>query len=729
MASPAAANDSLIHADITVSAAGKLTTKPPSADCREFSENGRYFCRYAIANVGDEVRLLKNFRLYEKDGLLCNIDSPPGSDLYISNSGIIAFLDHTHHYRGELTINFYNKAGKALFSERFKGASLFGFSASGNKFGVADESGLQVISIADQDIKTYESCFQFDISEDDRLVALAVENGIKIYEDEQLFRDIPVESNYFRRVRISSSKGILALIDKRQLKVYSLDSDLLLFEKELTGNYSYRGLRLTGSGIIAGIHYRTESGSMGILRIYDNRGSLLNEISSEEKTFPSFEIDNDPDEPVPLYDELPWPFFPFDSMCTVWNYYEQHMGGFTDDFSYLHQGLDIITPIDEPVYAVEAGIVKCVMTLGGEYYWRMAISPEQTADWSSGWLYAHLVASSIQFDVGDTVQLHDYLGDIIQWYEDWGHIHFVQISDTGLVWRYNDNQWWINYNPLLSLRPHSDTIPPLIENVFPDSKFAFCENETSNYLDPDSLYGDIDIITKIVDYVGDSPWQQPAFALYYWITNTASGDTIQPRTLAQILNHAYPFFSVDPFEPYATLLYKRDSLLEPSSWMSLERNYHHILTNNNGDSLAELSEKQLALATGNYHDGQYRIHVAAYDEYSNCTIDSQDVWFKNGVVDIANDSARRPGDFNLAQGSSNPFNSSTVIIYNLPVAGEVTLNIYDVLGQRAECLLSGRQGAGPHQVIWNADGYPSGIYFARLRAKGRSQSLKLVLLK
>ena len=79
--------------------------------------------------------------------------------------------------------------------------------------------------------------------------------------------------------------------------------------------------------------------------------------------------------------------------------------------------------------------------------------------------------------------------------------------------------------------------------------------------------------------------------------------------------------------------------------------------------------------------------------------------------------------------SPNPFNAATVIRYNLPTNLEITLDIYDVLGQKVEQLLAQRQDAGPHQVTWNADEYPSGIYFAKLQAQGGSKSLKLVLLK
>ena len=101
--------------------------------------------------------------------------------------------------------------------------------------------------------------------------------------------------------------------------------------------------------------------------------------------------------------------------------------------------------------------------------------------------------------------------------QHWGHIHFVQIRDSGLVWLYSDNEWGINFNPLLALNPVSDNTPPVIENVFNNKKFGFCTNETSNYLSFDNLSGDVDIIVKVYDYAGDSEWQQPAFKIDYWI--------------------------------------------------------------------------------------------------------------------------------------------------------------------------------------------------------------------
>ncbi len=439
------------------------------------------------------------------------------------------------------------------------------------------------------------------------------------------------------------------------------------------------------------------------------------------------------------YDPIPWPFFPFDSMRTVWNHYEQHMGlGGTD--SYLHQGLDLITPIGEPTYSVIDGYVKLVLTIGGASYWRTAISDTQIAGRSDGWLSAHLIENTIQFDIGDTVQMHDYLGDIIQWSSDWGHIHFVNISDSGLVWFYSDNEWGINFSPILAIQPYPDTTAPYIDPVFPWSKFAFAVNESATYLQPDSLFGEIDIIVKVVDYVGDSEWQQPAYTTWYTVKRVSDGQIIKPKTLGHILNHKYPFYDGGNYQPYAGVIYQRDNTLLPSSWNDIQRNYYHNLTNSNGDSLVELSEKSLAFDTDNFEDGDYRIIVEVYDEAGNSDIDSMDVIFKNGNPVSTEDEAEKFYSFNLEQNYPNPFNPSTKIKFEIPgvtlsgVEGSlVTLTIYDVLGNEIATLVNEELSAGEYEVEFNTSSInhqtSSGIYFYQLKTGSFIQIKKMVILK
>jgi len=199
--------------------------------------------------------------------------------------------------------------------------------------------------------------------------------------------------------------------------------------------------------------------------------------------------------------------------------------------------------------------------------------------------------------------------------------------------------------------------------------------------------------------------------------------------LGQILNHPYDLYNVEHYEPYATVIYKRDELLLPSSWMDLHRNYYHILTNNNGDSTIDLSEKQLAFSTTDYYDGAYRIFIEALDEFGNSVIDSQDVQFRNGIVGASYASENTPTVFQLAQNYPNPFNAFTSINYNLPYQSDVTIDIYNILGRKIETLINVKQDAGHHQVIWQADDFSSGMYFYNIHAGDYSEKKKMVLLK
>jgi hypothetical protein len=85
--------------------------------------------------------------------------------------------------------------------------------------------------------------------------------------------------------------------------------------------------------------------------------------------------------------------------------------------------------------------------------------------------------------------------------------------------------------------------------------------------------------------------------------------------------------------------------------------------------------------------------------------------------------------FHLAPNYPNPFNPRTTIEYSVPRAGFVDLAVFDVSGRRVASLVSGHEAAGMHRVDWVADELPSGVYFFRLEAAGRSLTGKMVLLK
>jgi flagellar hook assembly protein FlgD len=80
-------------------------------------------------------------------------------------------------------------------------------------------------------------------------------------------------------------------------------------------------------------------------------------------------------------------------------------------------------------------------------------------------------------------------------------------------------------------------------------------------------------------------------------------------------------------------------------------------------------------------------------------------------------------DFALSQNYPNPFNPTTNIKYALPVESKLTMEIYNVIGQRVRTLVNDVQVAGYHVAEWDGTGnggqqLASGVYFLQISAKG-----------
>ena len=93
-----------------------------------------------------------------------------------------------------------------------------------------------------------------------------------------------------------------------------------------------------------------------------------------------------------------------------------------------------------------------------------------------------------------------------------------------------------------------------------------------------------------------------------------------------------------------------------------------------------------------------------------------------------------PQTTQLAQNFPNPFNNGTTIPFSLARQIEVELSIYNLAGQKVKTLVQAVLGAGNHRVIWDgrdATGseIATGVYLYRLRAEGRLEVRKLLLLR
>ncbi|MCP4632465.1 MAG: T9SS type A sorting domain-containing protein, partial [candidate division Zixibacteria bacterium] len=93
------------------------------------------------------------------------------------------------------------------------------------------------------------------------------------------------------------------------------------------------------------------------------------------------------------------------------------------------------------------------------------------------------------------------------------------------------------------------------------------------------------------------------------------------------------------------------------------------------------------------------------------------------------DTKNLPDEFRMITNYPNPFNESTTISFKLQTTSEVSIGIYNLLGQKIETLLEGQQQAGKHSVSWDASKFSSGIYFYKLSVDEKSFTKRMMLLK
>jgi hypothetical protein len=146
-----------------------------------------------------------------------------------------------------------------------------------------------------------------------------------------------------------------------------------------------------------------------------------------------------------------------------------------------------------------------------------------------------------------------------------------------------------------------------------------------------------------------------------------------------------------------------------------------------------------ASVSGAAWDGNIRVAIstnAIHAVYSNSAQDK--IYYRRGEIIrpssvVTNEGA--PNEMELLQNYPNPFNPKTAIGFSLLADGEISLRVFDIYGKEVATLIHSRKmDEGMHSVEWDAENFPSGMYFYRLNVtdtKGKvfSQTKKMLLLK
>jgi type IX secretion system substrate protein len=120
-----------------------------------------------------------------------------------------------------------------------------------------------------------------------------------------------------------------------------------------------------------------------------------------------------------------------------------------------------------------------------------------------------------------------------------------------------------------------------------------------------------------------------------------------------------------------------------------------------------------------YNDGK----ISAGD-VSVTTAPGEDV--SDFAVDFRSEA---PAVTSLSSIYPNPFNPETTVAFDLAISGKVDLAVYNIKGQKVAELVNETLSAGEHQIVWQAAGKSSGVYFIKLSTESVNQTRKVILMK
>jgi hypothetical protein len=108
--------------------------------------------------------------------------------------------------------------------------------------------------------------------------------------------------------------------------------------------------------------------------------------------------------------------------------------------------------------------------------------------------------------------------------------------------------------------------------------------------------------------------------------------------------------------------------------------------------------------------------------------------FWTSIIDIATsteqiEESTLPQEFSLNQNYPNPFNPTTIISWQLPVSGHVSLKVYDIIGNEVATLVNEEKPAGNYEISFDASGLSSGVYFYKLTSGNFIKTKKMILLR
>ncbi|MDW8436580.1 MAG: S8/S53 family peptidase [Chloroherpetonaceae bacterium] len=207
----------------------------------------------------------------------------------------------------------------------------------------------------------------------------------------------------------------------------------------------------------------------------------------------------------------------------------------------------------------------------------------------------------------------------------------------------------------------------------------------------------------VVASVGDNPL--PVSLTAFSARQSGASALLEWRTMSERNNLGFVVLREERGEWRAIASHQTSQALRGGGTTTIERRYEFL------DRLVEIGNT-------------YRYKLRSVD-FDGTLHDYAPV----AVVEMKSLASEKPRQYALHQNYPNPFNPTTVIRYDLPVASDVKLELFDALGRKVATLVEARQGAGVYFVSLNASNLSSGLYVCSLKAGAFSATRKLLLMK
>ena len=207
---------------------------------------------------------------------------------------------------------------------------------------------------------------------------------------------------------------------------------------------------------------------------------------------------------------------------------------------------------------------------------------------------------------------------------------------------------------------------------------------------------------------------------------TLSNGTIQAEqwedVLIQYSNVTVTAENADGTNNYGEMFIADASNEDTRVELQVGTHHYHNLWDPGLDSIPGL----IRIRTGDLFDGIRGILFYSHGDYKLMPRKDDDFM---GMTDVGQVNVI-PSSYAMSQNYPNPFNPSTKIKYSIPLEGNVTLKIYNILGEEIRTLINNElKSAGEYTIDFNASNLPTGIYLYRLQAGDFVQVKKMMLLK